>query len=290
MQTVILVDADILVYSVAFGVETPIYVVGGAVFKRRPYAEAWGKKKGYKEVKKRVNIGSEQDLRTNLNTKLKQMYDDLGTSNAKLYLTESKVKGNFRSELATILPYKGNRTDSIKPYHYKTIREILINEYKAILVEGQEADDAIAIEQTRIVEETGSYNFSYIASIDKDLRTVPGQHYNLNSRTIDFVPEDVALKNFYRQLLVGDATDNIPGLYKLLAINDRHEEATKLKHSKYLKTFNELIVDYSPEDTYNYVLGMYEGYGFGEKELKEIGNLLHLRRHEGEIWSETNVK
>lgn len=287
MTQTILIDADILVYSVAHSVEVPIYVVRGGMYKRRWHAEKIAKEKGA-EVFKRVNVGAVWELRRNLVARLKQIYDDIGTTQAKLFITASKLEGNYRTSLATIQPYKGNRTNDVKPYHYKTIRKILVEEYGAIMVEGQEADDQIAIEQIEAFKRHGSYDMTIIATVDKDLRQVPGQHYNLTSRKIDYITDEQALKNFYKQILIGDAVDNIPGLHRLLKVNDRQEEANQLSYSHYVKNYDIDTVDLSPEDTYNYVKKQFDKFGYRQKEIDEIGNLLWLRRYPGQIWSEDN--
>jgi hypothetical protein len=51
-----------------------------------------------------------------------------------------------------------------------------------------------------------------ICSIDKDLRTIPGKHYNLDSGVVDEVTRHDAWHNFWSQVLTGDSTDNIEGL------------------------------------------------------------------------------
>jgi hypothetical protein len=209
MTQIILIDADIITYGVAFSVETPVYICKGGVYRRKGFAEYMSEKNGY-PVTKRVNVGSEQELRRNLNKKLAGIFDDCGSRNYEMYLTASKVENNFRSKISTIMTYKGNRLRMIKPVHYNRMREILVKEYGAILVEGQEADDTLSMRQTELHEKHGDYEHSIIASIDKDLLTVPGYNYNFNSRKITLISEEMALKNFYKQLLIGDVTDNIP--------------------------------------------------------------------------------
>lgn len=281
MFQTILIDSDILVYKIAFAVEAPIYVCGGGIYKRRGYAEKIGKEKGL-EVVKRMNIGSKAELKDKLKTILAQISDDLGTSDHRHFLTSSKVKGNFRKDVATIIPYKGNRKDVRKPFYYDTIRQMLYQDYKAMLVSGQEADDQIAIEQTKLIKKHKAYNMSIIASIDKDLLTIPGFHYNLNTRKITEITRRQALKNFYGQLLTGDRVDNIPGITRLLSIQDREKEADELAHSHYIKKYNEFALKYRPYQCYNYVKSIYNKYGFGEKEIGEIYNLLWLRRYENQ--------
>jgi hypothetical protein len=290
MTQTILIDGDVLVYQVAFSVETPVYICGGGVYKRKGYAEAISKQilkdKGLEvPVVKRVNVGSEKELRANLKARIMTIMEDLGTD-IKIYLTNSEIEENFRNTVATILPYKGNRAKSVKPVHYKRLREILISDFRAILVNGQEADDAMAIEQERLCDYHGNLDMSVIATIDKDLRTVPGWHYHLTKRSLEFVTPQEADKTFYRQILTGDVTDNIPGLTKLLKVVGRDEEANKLSYGHYLKKYDQAAVDLNPRQCYNKVLSMYQDHGFGEKEINEIGNLLWMRRYEGQIWSE----
>ena len=52
-------------------------------------------------------------------------------------------KSNFRFELAKTLPYKGNRTAD-KPKHYDLIRRILSEMDNFVMEDGQEADDTVA--------------------------------------------------------------------------------------------------------------------------------------------------
>ncbi len=127
MSPIILIDGDIRVYATAFGVETPIYVCKGGVYKTKAGATKASEANGF-PVSKRINIGSEQALRKHFDAKLKHMFDDCGSTSYEMYITASKVEGNFRSKIAKILPYKGNRTKSVKPYHYNTLRKIMIEE------------------------------------------------------------------------------------------------------------------------------------------------------------------
>lgn len=114
--------------------------------------------------------------------------------------------GNFRETVATLLPYKGNRPGT-KPKYYESIGEYSINVWGTEVVEGQEADDAIGIAQWERPD--GS---TIIVSIDKDLDMIPGHHYNTMHDRYYFVEENDANLHFFRQMLWGDTTDNIPGI------------------------------------------------------------------------------
>jgi 5'-3' exonuclease len=128
------------------------------------------------------------------------VYDNLKCDDYKAYITG---RTNFRNEIAVTEPYKGNRKDAKKPQHYIAIRNHL-QRLGAELVEGQEADDAVAIEATK----TGGW----IVSIDKDLDQVAGWHYNFVKHEEYYVTEEQGLRNLFTQVLTGDRIDNIIGL------------------------------------------------------------------------------
>jgi 5'-3' exonuclease len=130
----------------------------------------------------------------------KLVFDNLRCDDYKAYITG---KTNFRNEIAVTEPYKGNRKGATKPLHYEAIRKHL-QRLGAELVEGQEADDAVAIEATK----TGGW----IVSIDKDLDQVAGWHYNFVKHEEYYVTEEEGLRNLFTQVLTGDRIDNIIGL------------------------------------------------------------------------------
>jgi len=156
-----------------------------------------------------------------------------------LYLTG---KGNFREEVAVTKPYKGTRTQE-KPFHYKNLKAYIRGLPNCVEVEGMEADDAMAIEQTSC-NSVGKYcpvdgpRNTVICTRDKDLRMVPGWHYGwecgkqpeFKLQWVDEIGEihliekvnakgkvsseikGTGLKFFYSQLITGDKVDDIPGL------------------------------------------------------------------------------
>lgn len=111
---------------------------------------------------------------------------------------------NFRYDVYP--EYKANRNDMPKPKWLQSVREHLVTEWNAKVTDGIEADDAMGIAQCS--EHDGD---SVIASIDKDMLQIPGYHYNfvrLEHRNISPLE---GLRNFYKQLIMGDRTDNIFG-------------------------------------------------------------------------------
>jgi len=51
-----------------------------------------------------------------------------------------------------------------------------------------------------------------ICSIDKDLLQIKGNHFNWNSDIISIQSDEDADKVFWKQILMGDSTDNIVGI------------------------------------------------------------------------------
>lgn len=126
----------------------------------------------------------------------------------ELFLTG---KGNFRESIAKVKPYKGNRVLMEKPVHYEAIRRYLRNRWGALVISGWEADDEVAMQSARHDYDPEQV---MIVSQDKDLRTVPGLLFNYRRNSYELITRKGALVNFYRQILVGDQTDNIMGCFK----------------------------------------------------------------------------
>jgi len=116
-----------------------------------------------------------------------------------------------------ILPtYKGNRKGKRKPVCYKALRSKLEEEYSPGIYPAfatasswepnLEADDLMGIYAT-----CGFYASPVIVTIDKDLDTVPGWHYNPDKDSIYQVDRDTAIRNRFKQALIGDATDGYKG-------------------------------------------------------------------------------
>ena len=176
-----LIDCDLLTYEMAYGTDED------------------GKPLGWPIVRSRVD------------KRLEEIAANVGATEWTGYLTGSD---NFRKQVATIRPYKGNRNQP-KPFHYWNIRNYLLTKPNIVLAELCEADDLLSIKQRELNQ---SSKRSVICSRDKDLRMVPGLHYSWASgsqqeRLLWLQDEVEGFRWFCTQLLTGDATDNIPGLY-----------------------------------------------------------------------------
>lgn len=141
----------------------------------------------------------------------------------RLHLTG---KNNYRYDVATSFPYKGNRVDKEKPRHLSVVRQHLVDQWGAVISDGQEADDAVAIDATT------HFDQCIIVSLDKDLDQVAGWHYNFIKREGYYITPEQGLFKFYCQILTGDTADNIVGLKGIgpvkakKMLEDAEDEAT----------------------------------------------------------------
>ena len=132
-----------------------------------------------------------------------------------LYLSGSR---NYRFDVYP--EYKANRAAAPKPYHYARLKEYILTLPNTVLVHGMEADDAMGIAQYSNHAMTGSRQWSVVCTIDKDLNMIAGQHYNWNKSDggLYYQADEDCNRFFYRQLIMGDATDNIKGIPKMGAV------------------------------------------------------------------------
>jgi DNA polymerase-1 len=169
----------------------------------------------------------------------------------RVFLTGSN---NFRK---TIYPeYKAHRPTE-KPFWLQAIREYLVKEYKAEVCDGQEADDALGINQT---------SETIICTIDKDLLMIPGNHYNFDKNEFQTVTYLDGLKHFYMQCLQGDRSDNIKGIP---GIGPKKAEGILRNCTSEYDMFKAVRNAYS-----------------NDEEFLMNGRVLWIRRNENEDWSE----
>lgn len=132
----------------------------------------------------------------------KLMQDIINETDASSYIAFLTGTDNFRYDIYP--EYKANRKDKEKPRHLDACNLYLINEWKAYVTQGYEADDALGMYQDKVE--------SIICSIDKDLLMIPGHHYNFVKKEFYEVDELEGLRSLYRSALVGDTSDNIKGV------------------------------------------------------------------------------
>lgn len=211
-----------------------------------------------------IGFASEEDSEKFAKSRLVETLEDLVYLHLKADSYEAFLTGknNYRYEIAKTVPYKGNRKDAKKPKHYDALRECMITRLGAVIVEGQEADDEVAI---RMTKEPDQY---LLVGVDKDLRQIPGWHHNPHKAQTEYIDEFQAYKSFCLQLLTGDKVDNIPGLAGI-----GPKKATKALQDVTTK-----------KGLLKAAFEKYKELGHTIDYFTEQGQLLWLRRTEGELW------
>jgi len=283
-----LIDGDVVAQRAAFAAEKTHYKVyiageieeGGVVHtalskdELNTWLEASGKPEDYFIVEREKVYAPLDTSIMAAKAIMESILNTLGCSEYKLYI---KGTGNFRYDIATIKPYKGNRDPSARPKYIDDVYKYLERQWDAVKVDAMEVDDRLGIKQYTWFKMTyPTYGkdgqSTIICSIDKDLNMIPGWHYNFVTNERYWIDELEAVRNFYRQCIQGDHTDNVPGLYNI----------TGKRYTKELSKIFEGIKTTKEMDAF--VLEQYKGH---EKELDEIKQLLWIKREENEVGPET---
>lgn len=172
---------------------------------------------------------------------------------------------NFR--YAIFPEYKANRINAYRPKWEKSTKDFIAKTYGATSWDGLEADDVLAIRQTELGDN------SIIISIDKDMRQVPGWHYNweqvrkgviVKPAQKFYVTPIEGLRHFYKQLIIGDSADGIKG------ISGKGPKAAEI-----------LDTAQTEKEMYNIVRDMYSC----DEEMIMNGQVLWLQRQLGGVWT-----
>lgn len=187
MSKILLIDADALVYNIAFSGETSInWAEAGEPDVWTTWADA---AEGWYRVVRAVDT-------------LKETH---GADRAIMCLSDPTA--NFRLDL---LPsYKGNRAETKKPLLHAPLRAKIAEEMETFLRPRLEADDVMGILATsgdRIIK-----GEKLIISDDKDMRTLPAPQAKFNAPAVLSPTLQEADHFWLYQTLIGDSTDNYAG-------------------------------------------------------------------------------
>ena len=118
---------------------------------------------------------------------------------------------NFRVDLFE--GYKGSRKKAKddRPDWFLDLKLWAGNLENSIMTDNCEADDMVRIWANECTE-AGIPRV--VVSIDKDLHCIPGPHYNPRTKEVFHITPEYAERFYWQQVLTGDATDCIPGIYK----------------------------------------------------------------------------
>ncbi len=215
-----MIDADSAVYACGFICEKKMHfaVVSGKIIYQTDDKRKYNKwfKKQVPELQKDIQYDMTEDLlpfseaRIAVDGWLKNMMELSGCTRHVVLLT--KGGGDFRVHRATLLKYKGNREDLAKPKYYKDIRNYMRSKYKAKTYAKWEADDAACM--AMYAAKGKKHTTMILAAVDKDLDQMPCLHCNPGKKKhgVFQVTELDGWWSFYKQMLMGDRVDNIPGL------------------------------------------------------------------------------
>lgn len=196
------IDADILQYEISFA------------------AEAYWKYKHLEKGDEVVGPPPFDVVLEMLEGRIEEIVEASGAIGEPLLFFTGK--NNYRNHIATTQEYK--LRNAARPFHYKNVKAYLQAMYEWVQKDWFEADDLIKL---WMIRNPGEY---ICVTRDKDLHQIPGRHYGwelgkqpsfgpLDIDTLGFVKMNTKKKiigggekYFYCQMLLGDTTDNIPGI------------------------------------------------------------------------------
>jgi hypothetical protein len=190
----------------------------------------------------------------------------LHETNATEYQIYLGGQGNHRYSIYAL--YKANRTKP-KPTFLESVREHLLVNWNAKLVNEIETDDRLGIEQCTAPPRT-----TMIASFDKDLLMIPGRHYNWKRQVFKDVSIHQGLQTLYKQAIAGDGADNIPG----------YDTKTRQTIPKFIERLQAPIDDMIYEkEMYDYCVDLYTQQDNLDSLHRNI-SLLYILQEEGKFW------
>ena len=279
-ENLVYIDSDNLPYRVGFSTQRTVYLLDSVGEHCSPVLVTRSKRQVNKYLKHSPDLQVTslfyvEDFIQALNTlkiTLQGIVKGSGCNSFRCILSDEE--NNFRDrEVPDDSPiwkgekyvgYKANRSGTEKPHHWRALRDWLLSmDYTEVTVD-EEADDRVSLEML---------NGHVGASNDKDLDNTPGWHYNFIKKERYYVSENEAYRNFYRQALMGDSVDNIPGLKgigpakaeTILGAAIRPEVLERAVVAAYKERLN-----LSTPDAY--------------ARLTQVGRLLWMRREPLEMW------
>jgi len=270
----VLIDGDIVAYRCAATCDGRHYMVDGQRFGYKKDAVSYADKKGIPNSA--IELAFEPEpvdaALHNINVTLDNIkqyftYEKKLNPDVKIFLSAAY---NFRYDIYP--DYKKSRKTQRKPHWIAECKEFLKVQHNAFQFDGYEADDLIAMTTEALRDKKNIY----IASCDKDFTQLGGANvaqYDFTTGKEWSVTELQAQHYFYKQLLIGDTSDDIPGLPKVgpqtaLKILDGIENERDL--------YNAVVLTY--KDRMDITT---------EQAVEEVtlrGKLLYLLREEGELW------
>lgn len=193
---------------------------------------------------------------------INNIFEKTGSDKYEMYIGGDN---NFRKEIYPL--YKANRASMKRPMWLEDCREHLMVKWGAKIVNGMEVDDMCGIRMSCV------HSIAPICvSLDKDLLQIPGRHYNFVNDEHTIVSELEGMRRFYKQIILGDLSDNVPG----------YDGKYRDRVPKFILPMME-VLDSLEEETpmYEHVCAVYGG----DIERVDLhASLLYVLREEEKYW------
>jgi len=143
----------------------------------------------------------------------KEIFVDIQTATfSSDYVMALGGPDNFRNDLYS--EYKASKSriksKSNRPEWFIDLKSWVVETMEgAVLSENCEADDMVRIWHLELDAVGKPY---CVVTVDKDLDCCYGSHYNPRTKQIYHITKEYAMRFYYKQLLMGDSVDNIPGI------------------------------------------------------------------------------
>jgi len=217
-MTTLIIDADSIVYAAAFAAQDwAIFDEDGRL--HDTYSLKGDAKDAAIHAGDRVEPfpRGDNDAIANTDAMMENIVDQFDSvDDMQVWLTIPDLTQNFRYTVTD--QYKANRKNFEKPFHYQTVRDRLLDHWKAnVSRAGWEADDELSAAGWQAW--LNGDELPVICSIDKDLDTVPGWHYRWPTHNKEgnqyYLTEHEAAQSYWASVLTGDNADNIKGLHRV---------------------------------------------------------------------------
>lgn len=199
---VLLVDADMLVYTAATGAQHNIDWDGDG--NAQPVVDF-------------------EKAKTSLDESVKRLKKTLSADRVVMALSDYEDPWRVK-----VLPsYKENRKGKERPVLIDPLREYVHANYTTYQRPGLEGDDILGILLTSKQPISGN---KVVVSDDKDMKTLPGTHYNMKHKRLFTVTQEDADWWHMMQTMMGDTTDGYKGAK---GVGPVKAEATLGEHRTY---------------------------------------------------------
>jgi 5'-3' exonuclease len=245
-QLTALIDADILIYQAAAAAETPVNW-GAGIWTLHAF---------------------EQDAVRLLSDHYEKIMEKTYATQAIMCISCPSSEGWRKQVLPT---YKENRADVRPPMLREFLKEHVRENYTTFERPTLEGDDILGILATKGKKHPDEEVI--VCSLDKDLKTIPGRHYNFGKDSFLEITEDQADYWHLMQALTGDTTDGYKGCPGVGEVT-----AEKLLHG------------ITPEDRWAVVCKAYEKKGLGEEEALVQARVARICRASDYDFNKKEVK